>query len=392
MVLFGGQTKQQCVLTAGHCVDGLSYRSGARRSPSLMLGGAALPFRADCGGPQKKKAAASLEVHAFSKADVLLHPAFFDDAGMPSAADLAVVRLRKRSKVRPAPVDLQKDIEEASPDATVVGFGVSDAKTGYAPCTVHAAKVPLHSAAECDAMPYGRTDCATECRRMICAGEPTTTDGDYWEHDPSEAGKVSAGPSFPVAARRCKPQLCGRRLTPCRGRLLGRLGRAAVLGDGRPGGRHFVRPAGVRLRGPRKGARRRRCRGGQGRPVGLTRAGLRWGAAQMQYVRLSSKRQKRWLRELKASGLCSIKGLKPARKEADARAAVLLEPLPELFAYMLPIFTFEFRCAGQAGAGFETVYLQGGDRRVVRLSELCAAADAAVIVKVNPNQIQPRDA
>ena len=126
------------MLTAGHCVDGLSYRSGARRSPSLMLGGAALPFRADCGGPQKKKAAASLEVHAFSKADVLLHPAFFDDAGMPSAADLAVVRLRKRSKVRPAPVDLQRDIEEASPDATVVGFGVSDAKTGYAPCTVHA--------------------------------------------------------------------------------------------------------------------------------------------------------------------------------------------------------------------------------------------------------------
>ena len=126
--------------------------------------------------------------------------------------------------------------------------------------------------------------------------------------------------------------------------------------------------------------------------MGLTRAGLRWGAFQMQYVRLSSKRQKRWLRELKASGLCSIKGLKPARKEADARAAVLLEPLPELFAYMLPIFTFEFRCAGQAGAGFETVYLQGGDRRVMRLSELCAPADAAVIIKVNPYQVRPRGA
>ena len=24
------------------------------------------------------------------------------------------------------------------------------------------------------AMPHGGTDCATECRRMICAGEPTT--------------------------------------------------------------------------------------------------------------------------------------------------------------------------------------------------------------------------
>jgi len=110
-------------------------------------------------------------------------------------------------------------------------------------------------------------------------------------------------------------------------------------------------------------------------------------------VRLSSNRQKRWLRELEASGLCgSIKGIKPARKEADARAAVLLEPLPELFAYILPIFTFEFRCAGQAGAGFETVYMQGGDRRVVRLSELCAAADAAVILKVNPYQVRPRGA
>ena len=279
MVLFWGQTKQQCVLTAGHCVDGLSYRSGARRSPSLMLGGAALPFRADCGGPQKKKAAASLEVHAFSKADVLLHPAFFDDAGMPSAADLAVVRLRKRSKVRPAPVDLQRDIEEASPDATVVGFGVSDAKTGYAPCTVHAAKVPLHSAAECDAMPYGRTDCATECRRMICAGEPTTTDGDYWEHDPSEAGKVSAGPSFRRRGAALQTTtLRAKRLTPrvedaCSGDSGGPLFSAAGALVG-------VTSYGPQVCGfgdPAK-VRRRRCRGGQGRPVGLTRADLRWGA------------------------------------------------------------------------------------------------------------------
>ena len=85
-------------------------------------------------------------------------------------------------------------------------------------------------------------------------------------------------------------------------------------------------------------------------------------------------------------------GLWVAVAAAAVAVLVLLEPLPELFAYILPIFTFEFRCAGQAGAGFETVYMQGGDRRVVRLSELCAAADAAVILKVNPYQVRPRGA